>query len=159
MTTEEALNLHFVASGIYAEGCTRADWYPGNMVSLKLGRFSLPIFPVLRRDGPIVLHDIHHMITGYAPTWQGEAALAGWELGSGGCGWHLFYWLDRLTFALLGLAIAPVALARAFRRGLSSRNLFSRDPEEILRSGLDEVIQYARLSPSSGPRTAAREVR
>lgn len=145
MNTEEALNRHFVAAGIYEPGCTRDDWYPGNVVSLRMGRWSVPIFPILRRDGPIVIHDVHHMITGYAPTWRGEGALAGWELGSGGCRWHLLYWFDRLTFALLGLLLAPITTLRAFRRGLGSRNLFGLDANEVLRMDVAEVRRFARV--------------
>lgn len=147
MNTEQALNRHFAATGIYAEGCTRDDWYPGNMVSLRMGRWSVPVFPVLRREGPIVLHDIHHMITGYAPTWRGEAALAAWEIGSGGCRWHVLYWIDRLSFILIGLLIAPVDTLRAFRRGLRGHNLFALDTEEVLRMEVEDVRRYAHLEP------------
>ena len=67
MTTEEALNRHFVSTGIYAEGCTRDDWYAGHAVYLEVGAWKVP-FPILRRSGPIILHDLHHMLTGYPPT-------------------------------------------------------------------------------------------
>lgn len=139
MTTEEALNRHFVATGIYGEGCTRDSWYPGNLVSLQLGSWKLPIFPILDRNGPIVLHDVHHMITGYPATWKGEAEVAGWEIASGGCRWHVFYWLDRLSFLLVGLVAAPAATWRALRRGRRNRNLYDRDPEEVLQTDLAEL--------------------
>jgi hypothetical protein len=142
MTAEEALNRHFVETGICAKGCTRSDWYPGNFVSLKIGGTSLPIFPILRRDGPIVLHDLHHMIAGYPPTWRGEAELAAWEIGSGGCRWHIFYWIDRLSFLLIGLVAAPVAVWRAFARGRRSRNLFDQEPEAVLRMDIAELEGY-----------------
>lgn len=145
MTAEEALNRHFVETGIHPAGCTREDWYPGHFVSLKIGRWWLPIFPVLRRNGPIVLHDLHHMLAGYPPTWRGEALLAGWEIGSGGCRWHLFYWIDRMAFLLAGLLTAPVATWRAFARGLGSRNLFGQEPEAVLRMEVEELARYARL--------------
>ena len=142
MTAEDALNEHFVKTGIYADGCTRSDWYPGNLVSLKIAGQSLQIFPILRRDGPIVLHDLHHMITGFPPTWRGEAELAAWEIGSGGCRWHILYWLDRLTFLLVGLLAAPVAVWRAFARGRQSRNLFGLMPEAVLRMDIAELERY-----------------
>lgn len=142
MTVEEALNRHFVETGIHAEGCTRSDWYPGNMVSLKIGGINLPIFPILRRNGPIVLHDLHHMLANYPPTWRGEAELAAWEIGSGGCRWHILYWIDRLSFLLMGLAAAPRAVWRAFVRGRGSRNLFDQDTEAVLRMDLAELEGY-----------------
>lgn len=141
MTIEEALNRHFVATGIYAEGCTRDDGYARNAVYLRVGSHKVP-FPILRRTGPIILHDVHHMLTGYPPTWKGEAELAGWEIGSGGCGWHLLYWLDRLSFLIVGLVAAPAATARAFARGLRGHDLFGRDPEPVLREPVDDVRAY-----------------
>lgn len=143
MTAEEALNRHFARTGIYREGCTREDWYPGNMVSLKIGGLDLPIFPILRRNGPIVLHDLHHMLAGYPPTWRGEAEVAAWEIGSGGCRWHLFYWLDRLTFLLVGALAAPIATWRAFVRGRHSRNLFGQETEAVLAMDLADLESYA----------------
>jgi hypothetical protein len=138
MTTEEALNQHFVATGIYPAGCRRKDWYAGHWLWLKAGPFAIP-FPILRRSGPIVLHDLHHMFAGYAPDWQGEIELAGWELASGGCGWHILYWLDRLTFFATGLLGAPRATCRAFARGRGCRNLYRMDPERVLSMDVDRV--------------------
>jgi len=142
MTTEKALNQHFVATGIYAEGCTRKDWYPGHWVTFQIGDAKVPLFPILRRAGPIVLHDVHHMLTGYPPTWKGEAEVAGWELGSGGCGWHFFYWLDRLFFLLVGFIAAPRTTLRAFARGRGSHNLFGMHTEGVLRMELEAVRDY-----------------
>ena len=141
MTIEEALNQHFAATGIYAEGSTREDWYARNAIYLRVGSWKVP-FPILRRAGPIILHDVHHMLTGYPPTWKGEAELAGWEIGSGGCGWHLLYWIDRLSFLLVGLVAAPVAVWRAFARGRRSRNLFDQEPEAVLRMDIAELEGY-----------------
>ncbi len=142
MTAEEAPNRHFVETGIYAEGCTRSDWYPGNIVSLKIGGVSFPVFPILRRDGPIVLHDLHHMLAGYPPTWRGEAEFAAWEIGSGGCHWHIFYWIDRLSFLLVGLVAAPAAMWRAFARARRSRNLFDQEAEAVLRMDIAELESH-----------------
>ncbi len=139
MTAEQALNRHFIATGILDEGSTRDDWYAGHWIYLKLGSARLPFFPVLRRGGPVVLHDLHHMLTGYAPDWKGEVELAGWELGSGGCGWHLLYGFDRLASFRLGLLTAPSGTLRAFARGGRCRNLFRRNPEEVLRTDVDRL--------------------
>ena len=138
MTTEEALTRHFAATGIYAEGCRREDWYAGHWIWLKAGPVGIP-FPILRRSGPIILHDLHHMLAGYAPDWRGEIELAGWELGSGGCGWHILYWVDRLTLFVAGLLCTPRAAVRAFTRGRRSHNLFRLDPEQVLGMDLDQV--------------------
>jgi hypothetical protein len=154
MKTEDALNRHFAETGIYAEGCTRDDWYPNHLVYLQSGGGKIPILPILRRHGPVVLHDVHHMLTGYPPTWTGEAAIAGWELGSGGCGWHPLYWLDRLSFFVGGLLTAPVATLRGLRRGLRCRNLYRMRPEAVLAEDVDTVrarvlrTEHAELPPT-----------
>jgi hypothetical protein len=96
-----------------------------------------------------VLHDVHHMLTGYPPTWRGEAAIAGWELGSGGCGWHPLYWLDRLAFFLGGLVGAPTATLRGLRRGLGCRNLYCMRPETVLAEDVDAL--RARVLRSDRP--------
>ena len=139
MTIEQELNRHFADTGILAAGCTREDWYPGHFVHLGVGSWKLPIFPILRRGGPIVIHDVHHMLTGAAPDWRGEVELAGWELASGGCRWHVFYWFDRLVLALLGLVSAPRALLRGLRAGRTCRNLYGADTEELLAADADDV--------------------
>jgi hypothetical protein len=108
-----------------------------NPIRLKVGGSQVPFFPILRRDGPIILHDVHHMLTGYGFNWRGELEVAAWELGSGGCGWHLLYWLDRLTFFLIGLVSAPRVTLRAFLHGFHGHNLFGRDPEEVLHMDVD----------------------
>ena len=66
MTTEQALNDYFSANGLLPEGCTRDDWYAGHAIPYKIGGVTVGVFPILRREGPIVLHDLHHMLTGCA---------------------------------------------------------------------------------------------
>jgi hypothetical protein len=142
MTTEQALNRHFIDTGLLPEGCTREDWYAGHMVPLKLFGRTVAVFPILRRDGPIVLHDAHHMLTGIAPDWRGEVELAGWELASGGCKWHLVYWLDRLSFVVLGLLTAPGAFLRGLRRGWGHHNLYGMSARAALRVDADALRTY-----------------
>ena len=139
MTTEEALNRHFAATGILHEGCTRKDWYPGNFVYLNLGLVKIPFIPILRRTGPVVLHDIHHMLKRYGTDWKGEVEIAGWELGSGGCRWHLVYWVDRLLVFALGLLSAPATALRGFRAGRGHRNLYGMKAEQVLSMDPEEV--------------------
>lgn len=139
MTAEEALNQYFAASGILAPGCTRSDWYPGHFVYLDVGPAKVPLLPILRRSGPVVSHDLHHMLTGCAPDWPGEVELAGWELASGGCGWHFLYWLDRVLVFALGLVTAPRALWAGLRAGRGRRNLYRADREEVLHTDVERV--------------------
>ena len=142
MTTEQALNDYFASNGLLAEGCTRADWYANHLIPFKLAGVTVGAFPILRREGPILLHDIHHMLTGCAPDWGGEVELAGWELASGGCGWHFLYWLDRLSFLVLGLVTAPARLLRGLRSGWGRGNLYGLSPKRVLRLDTEALRGY-----------------
>ena len=145
MTTEQALNDYFAANGLLPEGCTRDDWYAGHTAPFKLRGVTVGAFPILRREGPILLHDLHHMLTGYAPDWRGEVELAGWELASGGCAWHLFYWFDRLALGVLGLLTAPRALLRGLRVGWRHTNLYGMSPKGALRIDPEALRSYVAI--------------
>ncbi len=88
----------------------------------------------------LIVHDVHHLLTGYGTDFLGELELAGWELGSGGCSWSFVFWADRTVAALIGLVVSPKRVFAAIRRGRTCRNLFGRDTDEVL--GLDfEVLK------------------
>jgi hypothetical protein len=142
MTTEQALNHHFIDTALLPAGSTRDDWYAGHVVPFKLFGRTVGVFPILRREGPVVLHDLHHMLTGRPPDWRGEVELAGWELASGGCRWHVLYWLDRLSLAALGLLTAPGALLRGLRAGWGRHNLYGMSPRAVLRMDADALRTY-----------------
>jgi len=148
MTTQEALHRHLVDEGILAPGSAPEDRYAEPAIWLRLGPLRIPL-PILNPRGPILLHDVHHMIAGYAPDWTGELELASWELASGGCDWHLLYWVDRITFCLVGLLVAPRATGRALRRGWHHRNLFGRDASDVMRHDVSEVRGWV-LAPNAG---------
>jgi hypothetical protein len=126
--------LASLVRGLRSRGALRPDVDADRAA---VGGVKVPFSPILRRGGPIVLHDVHHLLTGYGFSWRGELEVAAWELGNGGCGWHVLYWLDRLTFFALGLVFAPRVTLRAFARGRRGHNLFTRDPEEVLRMDVD----------------------
>lgn len=143
MSTEQALNDYFAANGLLPNGCTRADWYAGHRVPLLIGGVPVGVIPVLRREGPILLHDLHHVLTGCAPDWGGEVELAGWELASGGCSLHLLYWLDRLSLLALGLVTAPSRLLRGLRAGWGCRNLYGMHAKGVLQLDLAALQSYS----------------
>ena len=79
-----------------------------------------------QRVRSVRIHDVHHVLTGYATSWRGEGEIAAWELASG-CRDHIASWYLNFWAALIGLFIAPRAVLRAFRRGRASRNLYARE--------------------------------
>ncbi len=99
--------------------------YGERWVKLKAGPIPIWFPNAPGRVRAVKLHDLHHVVTGYATTWTGEAEIAAWELASG-CGRYGWAWALNLSALPIGLAIAPRATLSAFVRGRSSRNLYQR---------------------------------
>lgn len=97
--------------------------YEERWVKLKAGRvtFWLPNAP--GRVRAVKLHDLHHLVTGYATDWTGEAEIAAWELASG-CGAYGWAWALNLSALPIGLVLAPRRMLHAYARGRRSRNLY-----------------------------------
>ena len=87
------------------------------------------------------LHDLHHVLTGYAADWTGEAEIAAWELGAG-CGGHVAAWILNAAALQYGLFIAPRAVLAAMARGRRSRSLY--EARELDESMLEEPVGDAR---------------
>ncbi len=66
-------------------------------------------------DGGDRIHDLHHVLTGYATTWTGEAEIAAWALASGCVRWPAATVLD-LGALRVSLLIAPLQVARIAAR-------------------------------------------
>lgn len=102
----------------------------------------LPMFLVRK---PLMKHDIHHMLTGYDATPQGEFEIAAWELSSGGCSTHIVFWFDRIGAVLLGLILCRDRTIDAFRRGLRHKNIYSLNVEDVLESDLSDLRSQLNL--------------
>lgn len=139
MTTQDSLSRYFVDQGLFPEGSTMDDWLGSRWY--RIG--GVPVFPIVGKiKHSLILHDVHHVVTGYDTSWKGEFELAGWELGSGGCAGHLVFWFDRLFALALGLIITPLRTLRAARRGLRERNLYRLDSSQVLASDIAEIRRY-----------------
>ena len=92
------------------------------------------------RASALRVHDLHHVLTGYAADWRGESEISAWELASGGGGRFAYAWFIALFGLFVGLVALPVATWRAFARGARSRNLFAdRDASRWLDVPVDRV--------------------
>lgn len=91
-------------------------------------------------------HDVHHVLTGYTTDMKGEAELAAWELGSGGCHFNVLFWLDRLSFMVIGLFTYPRATLRAFCEGRDCVNLFRHRLTEIEDWQLEFTKKHLRIT-------------
>lgn len=74
------------------------------------------------RHRVIPLHDLHHVLTGYATDWIGEGEIGAWELRAG-CDAFIAYLLNG-GGVLIGLCISPGRVWRAFRAAKGQRTLY-----------------------------------
>lgn len=134
-TLREARAVYFARAG-FDESSYSDRWV---WVTV-LGRRVPATLNTAGRVHAVQLHDLHHVLTGYATTWTGEAEIGAWELASG-CRGHLAAWYLNAWAALIGLFIAPRRVLAAFRRGRREQNLYGGELTDAL---LGETVGSAR---------------
>ena len=124
-TLRQARQRFFAESGFAPDGGYEAEW---NEAEFGWLRYRVPNTPgraaVLRR------HDLHHLLTGYPATWQGEALVSAWELAAG-AGPLSYAWIIALWGLFTGLVGLPLETAQAFFRGRGARSLYGEDVDSI----------------------------
>ena len=143
MTTRNALATYFERRNIKPRDESVDQWLGENWVYMTIWGLRIPVKPLYGYKPVVVVHDVHHLLTGYDTTWTGEFEVAAWELGSGGCDRYLLMWGNRIVTLLLGLLFARDATKRAFQRGTGERNLYGFDWRSILACDVDELRTYA----------------
>lgn len=139
VTTREVLTDHYRRAGLLEPGKNADARLHDRWVRMRIGGRLIPIKPLLGHQQAFLLHDVHHLVTGYGTSYREELQLAAWELSSGGCWWYVLFWLNRIAAVLQGLLLCPVRTVRALRAGLGRRNLYGRDAAEVLDSDFDAV--------------------
>lgn len=99
-------------------------------------RFSVPNTP--RHRWAIMLHDLHHVATGYGTDPRGEGELSAWECRRGLRPLGLYVGLIVITGCLFGLLIAPCRTLRAWRASNNNRSLF-----HVTEYGYDELLRLS----------------
>jgi hypothetical protein len=94
------------------------------------------------RQRAVPLHDLHHVLTGYAADWTGESEISAWEIGAG-CGRYVAAWIINFGALTLGIIIAPRRTLHAFARGRRSRSLYL-DGHGFTESMLEENLGQLR---------------
>jgi hypothetical protein len=113
----DALHAFRTANGL-RHNEREARWW---IVRADLLVFPLPNFAWRRRA--IDAHDLHHLLTGYPCTVEGELLIAAWEFGAG----RYPHWGATLfcgPLVLAGLLFMPGRILAAWRRGRRSRSLY-----------------------------------
>jgi hypothetical protein len=121
------------------------EWLDKRWIEIRVGNGSIRAVPLFGLRKALTAHDVHHVLTGYPTSLEGECELAAFELSSGGCGFNLVFWVDRLGALVLGLALHPRATLRALRRGIGARNLYGSNPRDILAADVEVLRERMRL--------------
>jgi hypothetical protein len=150
MTLREARTRYFQDNQFGEDGGYGEDW-----VNFKLGPIPMPFPNTQGRLRAVRVHDLHHIVTGYATDTLGEFEISAWEIGAG-CKDFWAAWQLNLAGMATGALVAPGRIHRAFARGLASRSLYGEDIEAQLDRTVGEV-RAERLAdtPAGGGRVAA----
>ncbi len=136
LTLREGRQLYFAANGFDERG------YTDRWVKLRAGPVTIVIPNTASRQAAVRRHDLHHVLTGYAADWTGEAEIAAWELASG-CKHFVAAWVLNIGAMAVGLLIAPRRTLKAFGAGRRARNLYA-EPGEVDDAWLDQTIGSVR---------------
>ena len=134
LTLREARSRYFALNNFGDDGGYHDRW-----VKIEFG--PLPIFfpNISSRAWAVRYHDLHHILTEYATTVEGEAEIAGWEVATGDLP-NLAGWFLDLGGFTYGLLLCPRRLYRAFLRGRRSKSLYPTPfTDELLSRKVSEV--------------------
>ena len=144
MLVREARARYFAENGFGDGG------YDDRFVVLRVGGVPALVFPnTKQRVRSVRIHDVHHVLTGYATSWRGEG-----EIARVGAGLRLPRPLGRLVPELLGRADRP---AHRAARDLARVPARAREPQPV-RTGVgrwDPRSQRRRAAPRARPRCGA----
>jgi hypothetical protein len=121
-------------------------------ISVRIFRVWVPVFPlfVLPETFRVVLliHDAHHLITGYGTDIRGEMELNAWTLASGGYFFNGTPWWtlgqdgEALLNAIHSLIWMPREFISAFRKGWRQHSLYALDVDTALDMDLEDATRY-----------------
>lgn len=152
LTLRDARRAYFDANGFGDSGGYDDAW-----VRFKVWVMPMAFPNTASRVRAVRFHDLHHVVTGYETTNEGESEIGAWEVASG-CADHRAAWALNLGAMIMGLGIAPRAVFRAFVRGRHSRNLYREEyGDALLSRSVGEVRRELGLD-GDAPAATARDV-
>lgn len=126
MTMEAARADYYRVNGFGDDGGDSLDWVP-----LTFWRFTIKIPNSQARRKALKIHDLHHVVSGYATNLRGESEIAAWELASGCRRFPAAFVLNVFALAI-GAVLAPRLVLRAWARGRATKNLYTHDTVDAL---------------------------
>lgn len=142
VTTLRTARQAFFAEQNIPEGTYEEAW-------ARLDFFGLPFYIPNNetRARSLRVHDLHHILTGYATDFPGEAEISAWELATG-CRDHYVAWVLNTVAVVMGMFVVPGRVIAAWRRGCRSRNLYHLEDGEfdrVLEAGVGATRREMRL--------------
>jgi hypothetical protein len=145
-SVREGRDAYLAENGFSVEAYDAA-WTPATLLGI---RFQVP--NTRRHRAAIMLHDLHHVATGFGTDFVGEAEVSAWECRRGLRPLGLYTGWIVLSLTLTGLLVAPrrtLAAWRASGPGASSLFHETRHYDAILEASVGEL--RARLGiPEAG---------
>jgi ubiquinone biosynthesis protein Coq4 len=119
-----SLKIKQAITQLFAEYNIPAEAYTSKYFIIRVGKLPIYVPNTAARVKIARFHDIHHILTGYAANWKGEAEIGAWELATG-CRTSFIAWFLNSGAVLVGLVMHPIAVIKAFRRGFKTKtNLY-----------------------------------
>jgi len=96
-----------------------------------------------RHQQALMLHDLHHVVTGFGTDLAGEGEISAWEARRGLMAFGAYVASVVLAGALVGLVVAPRRTIAAWRAAARHRSLFSmaRLDEGALRAAYEALLE------------------
>lgn len=150
-TVARARAKFFEDNGFAADGGYDDDWSEAVFGDVP---YRVPNGPA--RAEALRLHDLHHLVTGYATDWRGESEISAWELGAGGPSTTAYAWVITLWGLFVGLVALPERTLQAFLRGRGSTNLYGAPFDPALLGETTDALS-ARLRVDAERARGARD--
>ncbi len=121
---ESSMSVRVARDAYLAENGFTVDAYDAKFTEASFLGIKLKVPNTGAHRVAIMLHDLHHVATGYGTDIRGEGEISCWEMrrGLGALG----FYVGGIVFsgALLGILVAPRRSARAWRASQSRDSLF-----------------------------------
>lgn len=142
-TPKELLHQFYVENNLPLDG-GQGDSYVKIEITKKFS-FYFPNFEARRKA--VIIHDIHHLVTGYsAGSLAGESEISAWEIASG-CKSHPAAFFINTSGVMLGINFNLIKVIKAFARGRRTKNFYNSnfDPEFIMGTNIAELKKRLEL--------------
>ena len=118
-TPREILSKFYSDNNLDADGGQASSSVKIEMTSKF--HFYFPNFDARRKA--VILHDIHHLVTGYTTSLAGESEISAWEIGSGCKSYWAAFFIDT-SGLMIGIPFNFFGVLKAFARGRKTKNLY-----------------------------------